>query len=91
MSFENKIKGAGDLVLKIARKLGESVVIANNITVKVVEVTGKTVKLGIDFPRDVSVHREEVYKRIQYENKLAAHSTKLLELLKKVSDIHDEK
>jgi len=78
-------------VLQIARKLGESVVIADNITVKVIEVSGKTVKLGIDFPRDVSVHREEVYKRIQHENKLAVHSMKLLELLKKVSDIHDDK
>ena len=78
-------------MLHIARKLGESIVIAGNITVKVIEVNGKSVKLGIDFPQDVSVHREEVYKRIQHENKLASHSTKLLELLKKVSDIHDEK
>ena len=86
-----RVKVLGEVVLQIARKTGESIVIADNITVKVIEISGKTVKLGIDFPSDVSVHREEVYRRIQHENKFAAHSTKLLELLKKVSDIHNEK
>ncbi|MDZ7373232.1 MAG: carbon storage regulator CsrA [candidate division KSB1 bacterium] len=62
-------------MLVLTRKLGESIVIGDNIRVTVVEIHGKQVRLGVEAPRDVSVHRGEVYERIVEENRLAAGST----------------
>jgi len=58
-------------VLVLTRKLGESIVIGDNIRVTVVEIHGKQVRLGIEAPKEVSVHRGEVYERIVEENKRA--------------------
>ena len=55
-------------MLYLTRKVGESVVINDNIEVTVVEVRGKSVKLGFTFPADASVLRREIYERIQAEN-----------------------
>lgn len=52
-------------MLILTRKVGESINIGDEITVTVLGVNGQQVKLGIDAPKDVSVHREEVTKRIQ--------------------------
>lgn len=51
-------------MLVLSRKLGESIVIGGQITVKVVRVEGDTVRLGIEAPREVPVHRTEVLQRI---------------------------
>lgn len=56
-------------MLVLTRKLRESIVINGNITVTVVDVRGDRVQLGIDAPQDVSVHREEVSKKIESETK----------------------
>jgi len=62
-------------VLILTRKLGEGVVIGADVVVRVIEVKGGQVKLGIDAPRQTSVHREEVYQRICEENiRAAAHA-----------------
>ena len=61
-------------MLYLARKIGESVIIDDNIEVTVVEVRGKTIKLGFTFPPDVNVLRRELYERIQEENRLAARA-----------------
>jgi carbon storage regulator len=52
--------------------LGESIVIGSNVRVTVLEMQGKQIRLGIDAPSEVSVHRGEVYERIEAENRLAA-------------------
>jgi carbon storage regulator len=62
-------------MLYLTRKVGESVVINDNIEVTVVEVRGKSVKLGFTFPADASVLRREIYERIQAENRAAAESS----------------
>lgn len=54
-------------MLLLTRKLGENIRIGDDITITVVEVKGSHVKLGIDAPPEVTVHREEIYKRIQRE------------------------
>ena len=59
-------------MLILTRKVGESVAIGDDIQVSVVEIKGTQVKLGIRAPRDVMVHREEIYLKIQEENKRAA-------------------
>ena len=52
-------------MLILSRKIGESIVIDGRITVKVTLVEGSVVKLGIEAPREVPVHRQEVYVEIQ--------------------------
>jgi carbon storage regulator len=59
-------------LLILTRKVGESVAIGDDIQISVVEIKGTQVKLGIRAPRDITVHREEIYLKIQEENKLAA-------------------
>jgi carbon storage regulator len=59
-------------MLVLTRKLEECIRINDNIKITVVEIEGKHVKLGIEAPKNVTVHREEVYQRIQEENKRAA-------------------
>lgn len=58
-------------MLILSRKAGESIVIDGRIIVKVVRVEGDMIKLGIDAPADVPVHRQEVYDEIQKNNREA--------------------
>jgi carbon storage regulator len=58
-------------MLILSRKSGESIVIAGNIRVKVVRVEGEVVKIGIEAPSSVPVHRQEVYEEIQKNNQQA--------------------
>jgi carbon storage regulator len=59
-------------MLVLSRQRDESIIIGDNIVVTVVDVRGDKVRLGIDAPREVSVHRREVYEAIQRENREAA-------------------
>jgi carbon storage regulator len=52
-------------MLLLSRSIGESIRIGNDIEVKVVSVKGAQVRLGIEAPRTVSVHRHEIFERIQ--------------------------
>lgn len=56
-------------MLVLTRKTEESIRIGNNIVITVLECSNGYTKLGINAPRDVPVHREEVYKRIKVKNK----------------------
>ena len=58
-------------MLVLSRKKDESIIINDHIRVTVVEIRGDKVRLGIDAPKDVTVHRREVYEAIQ--NQLKAH------------------
>jgi carbon storage regulator len=62
-------------MLVLTRKAGESITIGDTVKVMVMEVKGKQVRLGIEAPPDCLVHREEVYRRIQAENRQAATAT----------------
>jgi len=56
-------------MLVLTRRIGESVVIGDNvINISVLDIQRGQVRLGIDAPREVTVHREEIYRRIQDEN-----------------------
>jgi carbon storage regulator len=64
-------RGAAMLVL--SRKKNESIIINDNITVTVIEIRGDKVRLGIEAPKDVTVHRREVYDAIQSQAKTRDH------------------
>lgn len=49
----------------MTRKVGESVLIGNDISITILSVRGNQVKLGVEAPKEVSVHREEIYQRIK--------------------------
>jgi carbon storage regulator len=63
-------------LLILTRKLGESITIGDSIRVSVLGIRGRQVRLGIDAPSEVVVHREEIYVKIQEENRKAAQNTK---------------
>jgi carbon storage regulator len=58
-------------MLVLSRQRDESIIIGDNIVVTVVDVRGDKVKLGIEAPQDISVHRREVYEAIRRENQQA--------------------
>jgi carbon storage regulator len=61
-------------MLVLTRKPGESIIIGNDIVVTVLEVRSDQIRIGIDAPRSVSVHREEVYLQVVQENAAAVAS-----------------
>ncbi len=62
-------------MLVLSRKKNESIIINDHITVTVVEIRGDKVRLGIDAPKDVAVHRREVYDAIQSQQQAEARET----------------
>lgn len=61
-------------MLVLTRRSGESIVIGNDVVVTVLEVRHDQVRIGIDAPRSVQVHREEVYRQVIAENTAAVAS-----------------
>jgi carbon storage regulator len=59
-------------MLVLTRKKDQSIIINENIEITILEVQGDQVKVGINAPRDVSIHRKEVFIQISQENKRAA-------------------
>jgi carbon storage regulator len=66
--------------LALTRKAGEAITIGPDIRIVVLQVKGGIVRLGIDAPRSVEVHRDEVYARIREQNRLAASADPLATL-----------
>lgn len=59
-------------MLVLSRRVGESVVIGTDVVVTVLEVRGDIIRVGIEAPRDVTVHRSEVFEAIEAANRAAA-------------------
>lgn len=62
-------------MLILTRRLGESIAIGDDISIKVLGIQGRQVRIGIVAPPQVSVHREEIYRKIQQENLDASRSS----------------
>ncbi len=65
-------------MLYLTRKIGESVIINDDIEVTVIDIRGKSIKLGFTFPTDATVLRREIFERIQAENRAAAEGGEAL-------------
>ena len=59
-------------MLVLTRKVGESILINDDVKITVIEVKGKNIRIGIDAPKTTKVYREEVFLKIQEENKIAS-------------------
>jgi carbon storage regulator len=62
-------------MLVLSRQKDESIMIGDNVEVTIVDVRGDKVRLGITAPKDISVHRKEVYEAIQREKKEAQNNS----------------
>lgn len=61
-------------MLVLSRRPGESIMVGNDVTITVIEVRGDQIRIGIDAPREVQVHREEVVRELEAQNTAAAGS-----------------
>ena len=61
-------------MLILTRRLGESIVIGDNIKITVVDINNQQIKLGIDAPKHITINREEVAKKVKEENQLSSNS-----------------
>ena len=62
-------------MLILTRKLGERITIGDNIVITLLEITGSQIKLGIEAPKGISIHRQEIYERIRQQNLRASEVT----------------
>ena len=60
-------------MLALSRKLGETIVIGDDVEITVLDIQKDQIKLGISAPRSISIHRKEIYLQIQEENKAAGN------------------
>lgn len=60
-------------MLSLSRRIGETIVIGDDVTIKVLRIKGNQIHLGINAPKDTSVHRSEIYELIQNGKKLASN------------------
>jgi len=61
-------------MLILTRRVGETLMVGDDVTVTVLGVKGNQVRIGVNAPKDVSVHREEIYQRIQKEKSESGQS-----------------
>lgn len=74
-------------MLVLSRKKGQSIIIGDNIEITVVEIQGDTVRIGINAPREVAIHRQEVFDQIAAENQQAQQSEGLQIKLRQLSEL----
>jgi carbon storage regulator len=71
-----RLTGKERTMLILTRRVGETVMIGNDVTVTVLGVKGNQVRVGVNAPKEVAVHREEIYERIKREEEAAGGAVK---------------
>jgi len=74
-------------MLVLARKVGQSIVVNDNVEILIIEVRGDQVRLGIEAPRSIPVHRKELFEQIRAENLKAAAETDVEATTQALGDI----
>ena len=76
-------------MLALTRKVGERIVIGDNIVLTVVDIKGDSIRLGIDAPREIKIYRGEIYEAIAAENQQSAQPVDLskMEILKGIKKV----
>jgi carbon storage regulator len=69
LTLKLKRKGKEKAMLILTRRTNETLMIGDDVKITVLNVKGNQVRIGIDAPNDIAVHREEIYQRIQDEQK----------------------
>ena len=64
-------------MLILTRRVGETLMIGNEVSITVLGVKGNQVRLGVNAPKDIAVHREEIYQRIKQERSMQMHMSHL--------------
>ena len=62
-------------MLVLTRRIGESLVVGDDVVIRVLDVKGDVVRIGVDAPRHVQIHRQEVYEAVKAANQAAAASS----------------
>ena len=73
-------------MLVLTRKPGESIRIGENVVIKVLDAGGGQVKIGIEAPKEMTIHREEIYERIKSENLAAAENSIAVDMISALPD-----
>lgn len=71
-------------MLALSRKVGESIMLGNDIELSILEVKGDQVKIGISAPKQIPIYRKEIYLQIQEENKKAVAQVQTKESIEKL-------
>lgn len=77
-------------MLVLSRKKGQSIMIGSDIEISIVDVQGEQVRLGINAPREVSIHRKEVFEEIIAENRQAAAAHVSPDMIKQIKICNNE-
>lgn len=78
-------------MLVLTRKLNEAIVIGEHVKITILEIKDQSVKIGIQAPREISVHRDEVFAEISLENKRARHASNTSPQLDQAADLLKQK
>lgn len=74
-------------MLVLTRKKEETIRIGDDITIKIIDIDNRQVKLGIEAPKHIAVNREEIYERIQAENRAASKATQKCDGLQQIAGL----